>query len=70
MDAVEHGQSFTVTRDGNQIGELVPIRRRRRFVSRQEFAAMSRNAPADSLDAFRADQDASADHEDSDIYER
>ena len=70
MDAVEHGQSFTVTRDGHQIGELVPIRRRRRFVSRQEFAAMSRNAPASVLDAFRADQDATADHEDSDLYER
>jgi prevent-host-death family protein len=44
MDAVEHGQSFTVTRDGHQIGELIPLRRRRRFVSRQEFAVMSRNA--------------------------
>jgi prevent-host-death family protein len=58
MDAVEHGQAFTVTRDGHQIGELIPIRRSRRFVSRQEFAAMSRNAPASDLDAFRADQDA------------
>jgi antitoxin (DNA-binding transcriptional repressor) of toxin-antitoxin stability system len=63
MDAVEHGQSFTVTRDGRHIGELVPIRRRRNFVSRQEFATMSRNAPANSLDAFRADQDVSAEHE-------
>jgi prevent-host-death family protein len=70
MDAVEHGQSFTVTRDGHQIGELVPLRRRRRFVSRQEFAAMSRNAPAASLDAFRAHQDAAAGHEDSDPDER
>ena len=70
MDAVEHGQSFTVTRDGHQIGELVPIRRRRRFVSRQEFAAMSRNAPISNLDAFRADQDATADHEDSDPNDR
>lgn len=70
MDAVEHGQSFTVTRDGHQIGELVPIRRRRRFVSRQEFAAMSRNAPVGSLDAFRADQDAAVDHEDRDPFER
>src|SRR5689334_6014180 len=70
MDAVEHGQSFTVTRDGHQIGELVPIRRRRRFVSRQEFAEMSRNAPAGSLEAFRADQDATADHEDGDPYDR
>jgi prevent-host-death family protein len=70
MDAVEHGQSFTVTRNGHQIGELVPVRRRRRFVSRQEFAAMSRNAPATDLDAFRADQDAAADHEADGAYER
>ena len=70
MDAVEHGESFTVTRDGHQIGELIPIRRRRKFVSRQEFAAMSRNAPALALDAFRADQDATADHEAASVYER
>ena len=70
MDAVEHGQAFTVTRDGHPIGELIPIRRRRKFVSRQEFAAMSRNAPTSDLDAFRADQDAVADHEESDPYER
>jgi hypothetical protein len=49
--------------DGHQIGELIPIRRRRRFVSRQEFSAMSRTAPNVALDAFRADQDAAADHE-------
>ena len=70
MDAVEHGQSFTVTRDGHQIGELIPIRQRRRFVSRQEFAAMSRNAPASDLVAFRADQDAAADHEAGSAYGR
>ena len=63
MDAVEHGQSFTVTRDGHRIGELIPLRRRRRLVSRQEFAAMSRNAPGVDLEAFRADQDAALDHE-------
>ena len=28
MDAVEHGQSFTVIRDGHHIGELIPLRRR------------------------------------------
>ena len=28
MDAVEHGQAFTVTRDGRSIGELVPLRQR------------------------------------------
>jgi prevent-host-death family protein len=70
MDAVEHGQSFTVTRDGHHIGELVPLRRRRRFVPRAEFAAMSRTAPPIDLEAFRADQDAAAEHDLSDPYDR
>lgn len=60
MDAVRSGQSFTVTRDGHRIGELIPLRRRRRFVPRGEFAAMSRTAPDVSLDAFRTDRDATA----------
>lgn len=70
MDAVEHGQSFTVTRDGHRIGELIPLRRRRRFVPRQEFAAMSRNAPAVDLETFRADQEAALDYETGSAYER
>jgi antitoxin (DNA-binding transcriptional repressor) of toxin-antitoxin stability system len=70
MDAVEHGESFTVTRDGHRIGELIPLRRRRRFVSRQEFTTMSRNAPAIDPAAFRADQDAARDHQAADPYER
>jgi antitoxin (DNA-binding transcriptional repressor) of toxin-antitoxin stability system len=70
MDAVEHGQSFTVTRDGHQIGQLVPIPRRRRFVSRQEFAAMSRNAPDASLEGFRVDQEAAADQEATSAYDQ
>ena len=70
MDAVEHGQSFTVTRDGHRIGELIPLRQRRRFVPRQEFIAMSRNAPAADLEAFRADQDAALDHGAGSRYER
>jgi prevent-host-death family protein len=70
MDAVEHGQSFTVTRDGHRIGELIPLRGRRRFVPREEFAAMSRNAPDADLDAFRADQEAAIDHEPTSPYAR
>jgi prevent-host-death family protein len=70
MDAVEHGQSFTVTRDGHRIGELIPLRQRRRLVPRQEFAAMSRNAPGIDLEAFRGDQDAALDHEADSAYER
>lgn len=70
MDAVQNGESFVVTRDGHRIGELIPLRRRRRFVSRREFAAMSRSAPDISLDAFRADQEATADQEADDPYDR
>jgi antitoxin (DNA-binding transcriptional repressor) of toxin-antitoxin stability system len=70
MDAVQGGQSFTVTRDGHRIGELIPLRRRRRFVPRSEFAAMSRTASDVSLDAFRADQDATAEQETDDPYAR
>ena len=64
MDAVEHGHSFTVTRGGHRIGELIPLPRRRRFVSGEEFTAMSRNAPGVDLDAFRAE------HEATDPYEQ
>jgi prevent-host-death family protein len=63
MDAVEGGQAFTVTRDGREIGELIPIRRRRRFVPRGDFAANSRNAPVIDPEKFRADQEAAADHD-------
>jgi prevent-host-death family protein len=61
MDAVQSGQSFTVTHDGRRIGELVPLRRRRRFVPRSKFAAMSRTASDVSLQAFRSDQEVPAD---------
>lgn len=71
MDAVQGGQSFTVTRNGQQIGELIPLRRRRRrFVPRAELAAMSRTASEVSLEAYRADQDATAEQETDDPYGR
>lgn len=70
MDAVAGGQSFTVTRDGHEIGELIPLRRRRRFVARDEFTAMSRNAVSVDITAFRADQDAAVDSEAVDPHER
>ncbi|MFD8383889.1 prevent-host-death protein [Streptomyces sp. NPDC059679] len=65
-DAVQDGQACTATRDGHRIGELAPLRRRRRFAPRGEFAAMSRTAPEISLDAFRADQDATTEQEPDD----
>jgi antitoxin (DNA-binding transcriptional repressor) of toxin-antitoxin stability system len=68
--SVEHGQSFTVTRDGQEIAELIPLRRRPRFVSRGRFATMSANAPGVDVEAFRADQEAAADHEVTSPYDR
>jgi len=70
MDAVEHGQAFTVTRDGHRIGELVPLRRRQRFVPRQEFAAMSRGTAELQIDFFRADQEAALDQDMDDDDDR
>jgi antitoxin (DNA-binding transcriptional repressor) of toxin-antitoxin stability system len=58
MDAVERGDSFAGTRDGHQIGELIPHRRRRRFISRAAFARGSRLAPLIDAAAFRAHQEA------------
>ena len=70
MDAVERGQAFTVTRDGHRIGELIPLRRRRRFVTRQEFATMSRGTPSMDVEAFRADQEAALRSRLTDAYDR
>lgn len=70
MDAVERGTSFTVTRGGREIGELHPSLSRRRFVSRDQFAASSRRASGFDVDAFRADEAAAYDGDLSDPYER
>lgn len=67
MDAVETGEEFTVTRDGQPIAELIPLRRGQRFVSRAAFARASQTAPAIDLDRFERDQDF-ADDELSDPY--
>lgn len=55
MDAVESGTRFVVTRDGHQIAELVPLRKRRRFVPRGEFFFDSPGSPVIDLEGFRAD---------------
>lgn len=70
MDAVEAGEAFTVTRDGREIGELAPLRRKRRFVPREEFAAMSNGVPALDSDAFLADIRNAFDDEIADPYAR
>jgi antitoxin (DNA-binding transcriptional repressor) of toxin-antitoxin stability system len=63
LDALVAGQAFTITRDGRQIGELIPVQPQSRFVLRAVFATSSRNASAIDPAAFRADQNAAADQD-------
>jgi len=70
MDAVEHGESFTVTRDGREIGELVPRRVTRTFVSREEMAVLGRGLPHIDADRFRADLDSLAEQIADDPFAR
>lgn len=69
LDAFQNGQTVIVTRDGHEVGQLVPVHRRR-FVSRDEFAAMSRPSADIDLAAFRADQDATVEAYADDPYNR
>ncbi|MDR2619588.1 MAG: type II toxin-antitoxin system prevent-host-death family antitoxin [Propionibacteriaceae bacterium] len=68
MDAVERGLTYTVTRDGRPMGQLIPLRRR--FVTREQFAAAVRGAAGVDLARFRADQESSLEPLMDDPYER
>lgn len=70
MDALERGESFEVTRNGHHIGDLVPIGRRRRSVTRAEFAAVSRGMPLMDDRTLRAQMDRYVDDDLHDPYER
>lgn len=67
MDSVERGQAFTVTRDGHQIGELLPLRRRRTFIPRSEFLTSAGTSEVDP-ERFRRDLDAVIDDDIHDAY--
>ena len=68
MDAVAHGESFIVTRNGTPIGELIPLRRAR-VVTREQFAGVSANAPVMDVARFRADVDSALDSGLQDPYD-
>jgi len=68
MDAVERGESFTVTRDGRPMGQLTPLRRR--FVTREQFVLQGASAAMPDLDRLRADQAAWVDGDVGDAYAR
>jgi len=70
MDSVERGQRFTVTRDGHEIGELIPLRQRRVFVNRDQFLAGRQGLPQVDPERLRADLDAAIDGDVRDPYAR
>jgi prevent-host-death family protein len=57
MRALDRGESFTVTRNGVPVGELVPVRPRL-FVPAETVAATYRRAPRIRHTRFRRDLDA------------
>jgi prevent-host-death family protein len=57
MRALDRGESFTVTRNGVPVGELVPVRPRL-FVPTETVAAAYRGAPRIAHTRFRRDLDA------------
>lgn len=59
MRSVARGDTFTITSNGQPVGELTPLRRRR-FVSAAAAIEMFRSAPSVDAEQFRADVDALA----------
>jgi antitoxin (DNA-binding transcriptional repressor) of toxin-antitoxin stability system len=57
MRALDKGQSFTVTRNGAPVGELVPARPRV-FVAAESVVAAFQRAPRIARRRFRRDVDA------------
>ncbi|MFG1959846.1 type II toxin-antitoxin system Phd/YefM family antitoxin [Nonomuraea sp. NPDC049028] len=70
MDGLERGERYAVTRNGHHIGDLVPLRRRRRAVSRAEFAAVSCGMPRLDDSKYREDMDRHANDDLYDPYDR
>jgi prevent-host-death family protein len=56
MRALDKGQSFTVTRNGVPVGELIPVRPRA-FVAAEAVAAAYRRAPRTAYSRLRKDLD-------------
>jgi prevent-host-death family protein len=62
MRALDRGESFTVTRNGVPVGELVPVRPRA-FVAAEAVVAAYRRAPRIAHARFRKDVDSAIDQD-------
>jgi len=63
MRRLEAGESFVITRHGVPVGELTPVRRRRRFVPKGDALAAFAGAPHIDAKRFFADIDAILDQD-------
>lgn len=62
MRSLARGDTFTITSNGQPVGELTPLRRRR-FVSATEVVETFRSAAPVDAEMFRRDVDALADQD-------
>lgn len=62
MRALADGEEFVITRNGEPVGELIPMRRHR-FVRAEAIAEIFANAPAIDANRLRDDLDAVADQD-------
>lgn len=62
MRALDRGESFVVTRNGVEVGELLPLRRRQ-FVAAEAAGAAFAEAPRVDADELRDDIDALLDQD-------
>ncbi len=62
MSGLDEGETYVVTRNGQPVGELTPLRRRR-FVTAEAATDVFREAPPVDADRFRSDLDAIADQD-------
>jgi antitoxin (DNA-binding transcriptional repressor) of toxin-antitoxin stability system len=62
MRALDRGEEFLITRNGNAVGELRPLRRRQFVPTEEVLGAFAALEPID-LDRLRADIDALVDQD-------
>jgi len=69
LRALDEGEDFVITRNGEPVGELFPIqRRKRRFIPKEELLALFEGAPPIDYERFRADIDAFVDQDPTPRY--
>jgi antitoxin (DNA-binding transcriptional repressor) of toxin-antitoxin stability system len=66
---LRQGRTYTLTLNGEPLARMVPIRRRRRAVSREEVLAIFATAPVLDVDELRADLDEAVSQDVHDPYE-